>query len=130
MNPKLLDLVERVAWTFAQALAGSFFAGGVAVAYGQWDWRAALTGAGAAAMLSVLKVLGVNLSAVRDIVGPVAPPAPDALEQWAADLKPAVDPVPTEPGGFPRAPRASVAPSAGEVAADGGFRSARSVQGL
>lgn len=81
MNPKLLDLLERVGWTFFQALAGSIAAGGTAVTLQTFDWRSALVGAGVAAILSALKVAGVSAAqaaqlaaSVGYVVVPAAPP--------------------------------------------------------
>jgi hypothetical protein len=60
----LLDLAERAGWTFVQAVAGSVAAAGTATTIGTFDWRAALVGGAVAAVLSVLKVLGVQASVV------------------------------------------------------------------
>ncbi|MCW2900912.1 MAG: hypothetical protein JWO67_3177 [Streptosporangiaceae bacterium] len=84
MNAKLLDLIERVSWTFIQALAGSFAAGGTAVSLQTFDWRAALVGAGTAAVLSLAKV---SLSNVAVRAGQSAPVA-DSLDTWATELQP------------------------------------------
>jgi hypothetical protein len=54
VNATLFDLAERVGWTFVQA------AGGTAVTLQTFDWRAALAGGGVAALLALLKVVGVN----------------------------------------------------------------------
>jgi hypothetical protein len=58
----LLDLAERVGWTFLQALAGAITAGGEAAAAGTFDWRSAVVGALVAAVVCALKVLGVTAS--------------------------------------------------------------------
>lgn len=86
MNPKLLDFLERVGWTFLQAVAGSVAAGGTAVSLGTFDWRAALIGGGTAAGFAALKVLGVNASVAAQVASgavaainsqsPVQPPGP------------------------------------------------------
>jgi hypothetical protein len=60
VNATLFDLAERVGWTFVQAFAGSIAAGGTAVTLQTFDWRAALAGGGVAALLALLKVVGVN----------------------------------------------------------------------
>lgn len=56
------DLGERAGWTFVQGFAGVVAAAGSSAAFGGVDWRAALIGAATAAVLSVLKSLGLNLS--------------------------------------------------------------------
>jgi hypothetical protein len=57
-----LDVVERCGWTFAQALAAAIYVAGQSAAFSQIDWVNVLTGAALAAVLSVLKVAGVNAS--------------------------------------------------------------------
>lgn len=83
MSPKLVDLIERVLWTFVQALAGSIVAGGTAVGLQTFDWRAALAGALTAALLATLKVLAVNttVAAQASVPAPSAQPAPAAPAQ-------------------------------------------------
>lgn len=76
MNSKLLDFLERVGWTFVQALAGSVAAGGSAVSFGTFDWRAALIGGGTAAGFAALKVLGVNASVAAQVAAQVATAQP------------------------------------------------------
>lgn len=63
MNLKVnvLDVVERAGWTAAQTLAG-FVVAAQAVGFGSLDWKADLLAAGSAAVLSVLKSIGVNAS--------------------------------------------------------------------
>lgn len=84
MSPKLVDLLERVLWTFVQALAGSIVAGGTAVGLQTFDWRAALAGAFTAALLATLKVVAVNTTAATAAAAAQAsipPPAPPAVPQ-------------------------------------------------
>lgn len=86
MSPKLVDLLERVLWTFVQALAGSIVAGGTAVGLQTFDWRAALAGAFTAALLATLKVVAVNTTAATAAAAAAAqasipPPAPPAVPQ-------------------------------------------------
>lgn len=77
MSPKVVDLLERVLWTFVQALAGSIVAGGTAVGLQTFDWRAALAGAATAALLATLKVIAVNTSALTQVAAIAPTPAPD-----------------------------------------------------
>lgn len=64
MKTALLDLLDRVAWTFFQALGGVAAAGATATSLGvpPTDWRSALVGALVAAVLAALKALGVRVS--------------------------------------------------------------------
>lgn len=72
---KITDLAERVGWTFAQALAGSVAAASSSAGFGGFGWQAALVGAGTAAGLCLLKVLGVNASGKVETKKPGEPPA-------------------------------------------------------
>jgi hypothetical protein len=77
MNAKLLDIIERVGWTFIQAVAATVVSAGTAADLHTFDWRAALTGAGTAAAIALLKQLGVNASvALLAAKAPAAPSAP------------------------------------------------------
>jgi hypothetical protein len=83
---KLLDLVERSGWTFVQALAATIYAAGQTTNFSSINWQAALTGAGIAAVIAMLKALGVNASqTINEILAaaavlqqnpPAAPPPP------------------------------------------------------
>lgn len=92
MNATVLDIAERVGWTAVQAFAGSLAAGGTAVSFGTFDWRAAGVGAATAALLALLKVLGVNAAAAASRLGPdqTPPPPPEPVA-------PAVQPVAGQP---------------------------------
>lgn len=57
-----LNVVDRVGWTFFQALGGSVAAGATTATVGTFDWRAALVGAATAGALCALKILGVNVA--------------------------------------------------------------------
>lgn len=63
-SAKLLDLCERVGWTFVQALAATVYIAGQSADFAQIDWATALQGAGIAALLALLKYAGVNASTV------------------------------------------------------------------
>lgn len=56
------DLFDRVGWTTVQGAAGLLTGHQVAEVTGAADWRALLVGTLAAALLSLLKVLGVKAS--------------------------------------------------------------------
>jgi hypothetical protein len=64
MNPKIADLLERVVWTFLQALAGSITAAVSAASFNVFDWRSALIGGGTAALICAIKVLLVQANAI------------------------------------------------------------------
>jgi hypothetical protein len=137
VNPKLLDIFDRVGWTFVQALAGSFFAGGVAISQHEWDWKAALTGALTAAAICLFKVLGVNAAVsaklrehdhdVFDYEPPVdhAPPPPPPPPPPAPIAPPPPPAPPTPPpavdstGQLPVVDAPPAPPSAGALSAAG-----------
>jgi hypothetical protein len=64
VSPFLLNLFDRIGWTFFQALGGTVAAGETTFALntGVLDWRADAVGALTAAVLSALKVFGVHVS--------------------------------------------------------------------
>lgn len=94
----IVDLLERVGWTFAQALAGSIAAGGTAVSLQTFDWRAALVGAGTAAALCLLKVIAVAASASNGQTGALLNAAVDVGTVVADEVehRPVVEPAPVE----------------------------------
>lgn len=74
VTAKLLDVGERVGWTFIQALAATVYMAGQSADFAQIDWPTALQGAGIAALLALLKYVGVNAStAVQTTVAAQAP---------------------------------------------------------
>lgn len=81
MTSKWWDLLERVGWTFVQALAATIYAAGSASSFQTIDWQAALTGAVLAALLAVLKVAGVNASTAAALAHTPDPdPTPPTAE--------------------------------------------------
>jgi hypothetical protein len=108
-----IDLAERVGWTFVQSLAGAITAGGTAVELHTFDWRAALAGGGTAALLCLLKVAGVRISA---LAGAQAPPAAPVAPTVVAPADVAVGNVPAAPSG-PATVEFPAVPASGQTAA-------------
>lgn len=80
MKKAILDLVERVGWTFVQAAVGTLTAS--SLLNGHVDWRTVLVSAGVAGGVAGLKVLGINASALAALVPAV--PVPVAAVQAEA----------------------------------------------
>ena len=95
MKVNLLDLAERVGWTFVQAFAGSIAAGGTAMTLQAFDWRAALAGGGTAALICLLKVLGVTVSGGAPVAAAAGPV--DELQEEDWDYDPEEEPVDPAP---------------------------------
>ncbi|MFD1145988.1 hypothetical protein [Saccharothrix hoggarensis] len=68
----LADLLDRVGWTFVQALGGIYTAKETSEQVGQADWRALLVGGLVSSLLVVLKVAGVKASHVASARAAVA----------------------------------------------------------
>jgi len=82
-----LNMLDRVGWTFFQALGGAVAAGATTATVGTFDWRAALVGAATAAVLCALKVLGVNL-------GLLAAAGADGVQASGSPVQVSVAPAP------------------------------------
>jgi hypothetical protein len=78
-NSGLSDVLDRVGWTFVQALLGTGAAGVTADQVGAADWRALLVGGAVAAVVALLKVAGVKASHLAS-----AKKAVDAAEEIPA----------------------------------------------
>lgn len=88
-SAKLLDLVERCGWTFAQALAAAIYVAGQSTTFAQINWPNVLTGAALAAVLAGLKVAGVNASqAINQVIAAAA-----VIEQAQAPVSGPVSPM-------------------------------------
>lgn len=101
LRTTILDIAERVGWTFVQAFAGSVAAAGQATAAGQFDWKSAAAGGGVAALVSLLKCLGLTASKAATDDAPPAPPAPAVapVAPPADDVDASADDVEPELGG-------------------------------